>query len=255
VLTDLSAAAPDLREFLDRSARFAEVTRPSLLELGQTAQVGNAAARAARPQVAELRRYARPLLDLAPNLRIVLEDFADPARAVEKDPRSPGGQGYSGAQALLQYIFNQTLVNNGFDELGHIVRSGVFTDRCSPYIDAKDFKKNEERLKICPAWLGPNQPGVTTPDPSADPEAAAAAKRADRRARRRARRDRSAPGTDAHRSPDSRPGAGDNAPPASELPLPPPLRELLERLPDAPAQTPLLPERDVTPLLDFLFAQ
>ena len=79
---------------------------------------GRQAVRAARPQVTELRRFARRTPDLARNLRIMLEDFDDPDRAVEPDPRSPGGRGYSGTQALLRYVFSQSLTINGFDELG-----------------------------------------------------------------------------------------------------------------------------------------
>lgn len=241
VLVDLSAAAPDLREFLDRSTEFADVTRPSLDALGETAKIGRQAARAARPQIARLREYSQPLTDLAPNLRIVLEDFSDPARAVEKDPRSPGGQGYSGSQALLQYIFNQTLVNNGFDELGYMVRAGIFSDSCSAVRDAKDYKKNEAALEKCRAWLGPNQPGVTTPDPSAEPEAAKAAAREERASRRRARRQRQG---DERSAVGDRPSTDRGQPPA----VPQALEDLLEELP----QVPRAPEVDPTPLLDFL---
>ena len=250
VLQDLSAAAPDLEEFLGRSADFAEVTRPAISELGETAKVGEPAARAARPQVAQLREYAQPLTDLAPNLRIVLEDFSDPARAVEADPRSPGGKGYSGAQALLQYIFNQTLVNNGYDELGHMVRAGIFTDHCSAVRDAKDYKKMEATLKDCPAWLGPNQPGITTPDPSAEPEAAEAAKRQERRSRARARR-RIAEDIREGRPPSVADSPLPEIPGVPEVKLPPAVKELLEQLPAAPeAET-----QDLTPLLDYLLAR
>jgi len=247
VLQDLSAAAPDLEEFLGRSADFAEVTRPALRELAETAKVGSRAARAVRPQVAQLREYAQPLVDLAPNLRITLEDFSDPARAVEKDPRSPGGNGYSGAQALLQYIFNQPLVLNGYDELGHMVRAGIFTDRCSAFRDAKDYKANEETYKNCPAWLGPNQPGVTTPDPSAEPEAAKAAERQERRARKRARR-KLAEDIKAGRPPT---GPPTSLLPNSPTPVPEPLQDLLEQLPAVPE----VPQQDLTPLLDYLLAR
>jgi virulence factor Mce-like protein len=244
VLADLSAAAPDLREFLDHSADFADVSRPALRELGETAKVGNKAAVAARPTVAQLRKYAEPLVDLGPNLRITLEDFSDPGRAVEKDPRSPGGNGYSGAQALLQYIFNQTLVNNGFDELGHMVRAGIFTDHCSAYTDAEDYKKTPAK-KDCPAWLGPTQLGVTMPDPSASPEAAKAAKREERRSRRRARQ----------RAKTTEPGRqapGGSTPDAPVPALPPQIQELLDELPKL---TPDVPKQDLTPLLDYLLAR
>jgi hypothetical protein len=116
---------------------------------------------------------------LAPNLRITLEDFADPDRAVEPDPRSPrGGTGYSGLEAILRYIFSQSLTINGFDEFGHMVRAAVFTDDCSPYMDAERAKAEPELVERCNSWLGPNQPGINQPDPSPptpEPDVAAAA--------------------------------------------------------------------------------
>ena len=176
VLVDLSAAAEDLERFLDNSGEFAEVARPAIRALGDAAPVGREAVRAALPNTRELRRYARPTTDLAPNLRITLEDFADPERAVEPDPRSPGGKGYSGLQAILRYVFSQSLTINGFDEFGHMVRAAVFTDDCSPYMDAERAKAEPELVARCNSWLGPNQPGINQPDPSPPaPEPAVAA--------------------------------------------------------------------------------
>jgi ABC-type transporter Mla subunit MlaD len=178
VLVDLSAAAPDLERFLDNSGEFAEVARPAVRALGEAAPVGREAVRAALPNTRELRRYAEPTTDLAPNLRITLEDFANPERAVEPDPRSPGGRGYSGLEAVLRYIFSQSLTINGFDEFGHMVRAAVFTDDCSPYMDGERAKAEPELAERCNAWLGPNQPGINQPDPSppaAEPAAAVAA--------------------------------------------------------------------------------
>ena len=179
VLVDLSAAAEDLERFLDNSGEFAEAARPAIRSLGDAAPIGREAVRAALPNTRQLRRYARPTTDLAPNLRITLEDFANPDRAVEPDPRSPrGGSGYSGLEAILRYIFSQSLTINGFDEFGHMVRAAVFTDDCSPYMDAERAKAEPELVERCNSWLGPNQPGINQPDPSppaAEPAVAAAA--------------------------------------------------------------------------------
>jgi hypothetical protein len=40
---------------------------------------------------------------------------------------------------------------------------------CGPLVSGEDYKANEANLKKCRAWLGPNQPGITTPDPTAEP--------------------------------------------------------------------------------------
>jgi ABC-type transporter Mla subunit MlaD len=166
VLVDLSAAAADLERFLDNSGEFAEVARPAIRALGDAAPTGREALRAARPNVAELRRFTEPTTDLAPNLRITLEDFADPRRAVEPDPRAPGGRGFSGLQAVLAYVFNQSLTINGFDEFGHMVRAAIFVDDCAAYMDGERAKEDAELAKRCNSWLGPNQPGINQPDPS-----------------------------------------------------------------------------------------
>lgn len=168
VFEDLSAAAPQLRRFLDLSAEFSDASRPALRALGDAAPVGSEALRAARPRIRELRDYARPAVDLANNLAITLEDFDDRDRAVEKHPLSPGGQGFSGTEALLQYVLIQAVQSNAYDELGHLARVSLVQSRCGPYQNAESYKANRESLDDCRSWLGPNQPGVTTPDPTAD---------------------------------------------------------------------------------------
>jgi hypothetical protein len=160
------------------------VARPAIRALGQAAPVGREAVRAALPNTKELRRYAEPTPDLGRNLRITLEDFANPANAVERDPRAPGGRGFSGLEAVLAYIFNQSLTINGFDEFGHMVRAAVHTDDCSAYMDAERAKAEPELVKECNSWLGPNQPGINQPDPS--PQAAAETAEAAVKARRKA---------------------------------------------------------------------
>ncbi len=122
--------------------------------------------RAARPNVLELRNFVDQTSDLGPNLRITLEDFADPANAVERDPRSPGGRGYSGLEAVLRYVFSQSLTLNGFDQFGHMVRAAAHVDECAAYMDGERAKAEPDVAERCNSWLGPNQPGINQPDPS-----------------------------------------------------------------------------------------
>ena len=166
VLVDLSAVAGDFERFLDNSGEFAEVARPSIRALGDAAPVGREAVRAARPNVLELRNFVDESSDLGPNLRITLEDFADPANAVERDPRSPGGRGYSGLEAVLRYVFSQSLTLNGFDQFGHMVRAAAHVDECAAYMDGERAKAEPDVAERCNSWLGPNQPGINQPDPS-----------------------------------------------------------------------------------------
>ena len=63
----------------------------------------------------------------------MLNDLDDRKRAVEKDPRSPGGQGYTGFEALLQYVFDQTMAINAFDSNGYMLKVNLFLSQCSDY--------------------------------------------------------------------------------------------------------------------------
>jgi ABC-type transporter Mla subunit MlaD len=169
VLSDLHASASNLRRFFDVSAEFSDASRPALRALADAAPIGREAIRAATPRIGELRDYARPNVDLANNLAITLEDWDDPKRAVEPHPLSPGGKGFSGTQALLQYIFTQTVQSNAFDQLGHLSRVSLIQSPCGALVNAEDYKARESSLRKCRAWLGPNQPGITGPDPTAEP--------------------------------------------------------------------------------------
>ena len=249
VLVDLGESAEQLRRFFVNTADFATASRPAIKAFGQAAEVGRPALRAAKPRIRELREYSRPTPDLARNLRIVLEDFDDPARAVEADPRSPTGKGYSGTQAILRYIFGQSLVLNAFDELGYMVRSASHVSHCASYADAAEAQKPEK--ENCRAWLGPNQPGVTTPDPSAAPAAATA------RARQRRPGARHAPaGRPPSRAPAPAAPGAPGRPPGGAPVVPDVVGDLLDGLdltPALPRHGPRLPS-DGAPLLDFLLA-
>ena len=257
VLVDLSASAPRLTRFLDLSAEFSDASRPAIRALADAAPVGEEALRAARPRIRELRDYARPSVDLGRNLAITLEDFDDPKRAVEPHPRSPGGKGFAGTQALLQYIFTQTVQTNAFDELGHLSRVSLIASPCAPLTNAKDYKEKEAELKECRAWLGPNQPGITTPDPTAQGQDSGKLASGDEDpGSGPSGRTRYRGGTpDAGGGDGAGPGGGE---PRPGLPLdraPPQIREQIERLLEQLQQGPPgADEPDPEDLLDFLLA-
>lgn len=251
VLVDLNASAGELRRFFDDTAEFSTASRPAVRALAEAAEPGLEALQAAKPNIRELRRYARLTPGLARNLRIVLEDFDDPSRAVERDPRSPGGRGYSGTEALLSYVFNQSLTNNAFDEVGYMVRTAAFTDKCSPYADAQTAKDPE--LVDCRSWLGPNQVGVTTPDPSGGRPPRPASRASDTSRRRSAGRPSERDDPDG-RTPGAPQAPGGPPPRGGRLPrgLTDVLDDVLGGTRDAPA-APAPPAPATDPLLDYLF--
>jgi virulence factor Mce-like protein len=171
VLRNLNAAAGQFKRLLTDLPAFAHSARPAIKSLGQASVTGRTAVRAATPTVADLNRFAKPTPELAANLAIVLHDLDNPARAVEPDPRSPGGTGFTGLQALLGYVFNQTLAINYYGPQGHILGVDAFaSNMCSNYASpatiALSLKQYGPQYRQCYAWLGPHQPGVNTTDPS-----------------------------------------------------------------------------------------
>jgi len=169
-LRDLNASAGQLDRFLENLGPFAESSRVNVRTLADTADAARPAIRSARPTVAELTRTTQKAPELANNLDIVLHDLDDRSRAVEKDPRSPGGKGYTGFEAFLSYVFDQMMAINVFDENGHILKVNLSATECSEFQNADSLRRKEKEspgfTKRCGAYLGPNQPGVTTPDPS-----------------------------------------------------------------------------------------
>ncbi len=171
VLANLNRSAAQLDRLFTDLPPFSRSAIPAIKSLGQASVAGKAAVQAAAPTVGLLNQFARPTPELAQNLAIVLHDLDDRSRAVEPDSRSPGGKGYTGLEALLQYVFNQTLSINTFGPFGHLLAVDSFVDpMCAPYATpatiAMSLAKYGPRYRQCYAWLGPNQPAVNETDPS-----------------------------------------------------------------------------------------
>jgi hypothetical protein len=171
VLVNLHGAASQLDLFLRNLTPFSTAALPAISSLGKASVTGKAAAEAAAPTVEHLKTFAQPTPELSKNLAIVLHDLDNRSRAVERDPRSPGGKGYTGLEAVLQYVFNQTLAINTFGPFGHILAVDSFVDpKCSPYATpatiALSLKQYGSSYRQCYAWLGASQPGVNETDPS-----------------------------------------------------------------------------------------
>ena len=165
-LQNLALSAGQLERLFDNLPPFARASRPALRALGRSSDAGREAFRTATPTVAELRRYARGVPELGKNLAITLEHLDDRRFAAEEDPRSPGGKGYTGLEALLQYVFDQTLSTNVHDGETHFLKVFGFEGQCASYAD---IKRAEEVGEECSTELGPNKVGITFPDATAPP--------------------------------------------------------------------------------------
>jgi ABC-type transporter Mla subunit MlaD len=275
LLRDLQTAAPDLDTFLARLGPFARASRPALRSLGAAAEVGSRAFRRGSQEVAELRRLAKDAPPTAKPLRQFLQTFDDRRRAHVKDPRakasSPpapdptaiptdGEGGFTGFEALANYIFWQGLSINHFDSIGHaLVIVGLVND-CANYETGPLTQANAARFEACSQWLGPYQPGVNAPDPTKTATAASGRSRPGRTPARRVG-ERRGPG-----EPEAGPLPGQRDISKPQVVLPPALQDLLDRLPELPRTG--VPEVDglldpsqggrgeATPeqLLDFLLA-
>jgi virulence factor Mce-like protein len=171
VLANLNSAAGEINRLLTDLPGFSRSARPAVKSLGQASVTGKVAVQAAQPTIGHLNQFAKPTPELAQNLAIVGHDLDDRSRAVEPDPRSPHGQGYTGLEALLQYAFNQTLAVNTFGPFGHqLAVDGFVSSMCTPYATpgtiSQNLKSFGSRYRSCYSWLGPSQPGVNQTDPS-----------------------------------------------------------------------------------------
>jgi virulence factor Mce-like protein len=266
-LVDLSASAGEIERLFTQLEPFAQSTQNYLGELGKTAEVGRPAVKAALPLVKELQRFTEKAPEAAKNARFITADLDDRGRAVEKDPRSPGGQGYTGFEALLQYVYDQAMSINIYDANGYILKANLFHSECSEYQNAESLKEHlaedPDFYKRCASIIGPNQQGITVPDPTAGRGGAT---------ERRAKKTRKARRGDKRKDAGDAPADGGVTPEPAKPPVD--LGETLEDLLDGkvpgivpdlgPLKKPLddlgglakdrpKPQADPTALLDFLF--
>jgi len=188
-LTDLRASARGLERLFANLKPFADASTPAFKALGGAAEVGRDAVRDARPVAKQLQRFGAGTPELAKNLAIVLEHLDDRDFAVEPDdPRSPGG--YTGLEALLTYVFDQTLSTNVYDSTQHYLKVSGFVGECADFRDLEALKAGGKELEEhCGARVGPRPVGLVANDPT---RPAAQARR--RGARGPARKDRVGPG-------------------------------------------------------------
>jgi virulence factor Mce-like protein len=172
VLANLNSAAKNFNRLLRDLPGFSNSALPAIRSLGKASATGKVAVQAANPTIKHLNQFAKPTPELAQNLSIVLHDLDNRSRAVEPDPRSPGGKGFTGLEALLQYAFIQPLAINTFGPLGHLLAVDAFvSSTCSPYATPSTIastikSQGVAAARSCYSVLGPNQPGVTTTDPT-----------------------------------------------------------------------------------------
>jgi ABC-type transporter Mla subunit MlaD len=243
-----------LQRFFNDLGPFSEASRPAFRTLAGAADIGREAVKAARPRVKELGVFAAGLPELVTNLAITLEHLNDRKFAVEKDPRSPGGQGYTGLEAILQYLFRQSQATNTYDGNSYLLKVSVFLDNaCAQYTDAKGAQN--EATNYCRAVLGPNQPGINQPDPTKKP-----AVKAKKRTKKEVKAEQERRTEDEKREDIKREIVKQLLPGLDlpeQVPIPPEIEAMIQQLlPEVQAQLPDTTTNTTDgPLMDFLFGK
>src|SRR3954447_12583752 len=166
-LRTLASSSSQLKTFFDQLTTFSNVSLPAFRALGKASDSGRQAVKTATPVVAQLGKFAKGAPELGKNLDIILKHLDTQKYSAELDKRSPGGKGYSGLQSLLEYVYDQVLSVNIYDQSVHILKVAPFAGDCAHYADVNRALDNSAKLvKACGATTGPNSAGLNFPDPS-----------------------------------------------------------------------------------------
>jgi phospholipid/cholesterol/gamma-HCH transport system substrate-binding protein len=107
VASDLNATGTDLSRTLEALAPFSRAGIPAFQTLGDTADVGTQALEVAEPTIALLGDFTDDAVSLSSNLAKLLTNLRDE----------------NGIKNLMDLIYYVTLSTNGYDDLGHYLRT------------------------------------------------------------------------------------------------------------------------------------
>ena len=209
LLARLRTAAPGLDELSARLPGFNAAGERAVRALGRAAVPGRRALRSGRDEIEDLAKAGRKAPATAEILGDFLADLDDPRRAVEDDARAAracddpsrpcfrtgraGPTGYTGLEALLNYVYYQSGAINQFDSFGHFLQFNVSdvggagscgTFNAGPTVPARGGGETTDITEVanCVSWVGKSQPDVNfdlglprydnsvCPDGSTDPE-------------------------------------------------------------------------------------
>jgi ABC-type transporter Mla subunit MlaD len=117
VLANIRRSAPDFSRFIQGLGPFSTAARPAFRALGKTSVRGRTALLRSRPLLADLRRLGRG---------------ARPA-SVKLDQITASLDRTGGLERIVGFLFNTANATNGFDQLGHYLRTSLIINFCSTY--------------------------------------------------------------------------------------------------------------------------
>jgi len=198
LLTNLRGAAPGLARLSENLPPFNRASEDALRTLGNAGDIGRRALNRGRDEIQLLADSGRNATEALEPLGDFVADLDDPRRAVEIDERAgtdtgrsglkPGKRntmGYTGLEGLLNYVRNQTLAINQFDQISHVFRFGIYeanTGLCGSFSSGRNPATGEpgvpkqgggtttsiDEVAECAAWLGRNQAGIAPGHQDAD---------------------------------------------------------------------------------------
>jgi phospholipid/cholesterol/gamma-HCH transport system substrate-binding protein len=240
LLRQVRQTTPQLKQFFADLGPFSQASRPSIRTLGQTAVIGKKAFHDASRDITELKALAVNAPSAAKNTRQFLQTFDQRDRAIEPDDRAAAtappapdptayksGDGFTGFESILNYVYWQTLALNPYDQIGHLLRVALFVNSCSPFTTGPVTPSNADMFAKCNSWTGPYQPGVTAPDPTDNVYASNAAPTASKSNKKK---NKVVPGTPEA----TKPLPGHDNPSVPKVVLPPGVQQLLNQLPKVP---------------------
>ncbi len=205
LMADLRTAAPGLNTLAQNLPAFSRSSEKSLLGLGRASKAGAKALGAnGRATIKALGEATVNGTQAAKQIRLFLDDIADPRRAIAIDDRvdeetgrdNPlAGQrdtrGYTGMEGLLNYFYYFSLALNQYDSAGHFLQFNlydVFAGPCGTWNSEQSWPldpgavqnpatdgdlaagrtRDPLRAHSCVGMLGPNQPGITVGSDESD---------------------------------------------------------------------------------------
>jgi phospholipid/cholesterol/gamma-HCH transport system substrate-binding protein len=162
VMTDLRAAAPSINTFFRQLGPFSTAALPTFRTLGNLADTGREALPAAEPIIRDIRAFADEAKPFARTLSRGLVDL----------------QRQNGIERLLDVILFTMGTSNGFDELGHFLRSYLPSPNanCLPYAvvvrDIECSAKFNQTAAAASTTTTPPADALTSAVPVSDADAA-----------------------------------------------------------------------------------
>ena len=118
VFSDLREAGPDVSRLIVAQEPFAEAALPAFRGMGDALERGRPALVNSRPVVRDLRRLGT---DAAPTA----ENLARLTRSLDRT---------GGLERLMDLLYYSTTAINGFDDVGHYLRSALIVNVCTDYV-------------------------------------------------------------------------------------------------------------------------